>query len=103
MTNIVEVNGLKIGIPNPETDEQFEERLRNYIFEFLCNRVKKENNNNYVPFEEVETSFDAADPSRRIKEYFNLMDKKGLIESNEESSFRLTEDGIKRCRENIKQ
>ena len=103
MTKTVEVNGLRMGIPNPETDEQFEERLPKLIFDFLCNRLRTENNNNYVSFEDVENNFGAADPSRRIAAYFNLMDKTGLIESNEESGFRLTGDGIKKCMKNVKQ
>lgn len=93
MTNFVDKSGLRIGIPNPETDDEFKERLRNYLFEFVC---KKSKNNEVVLYEEVMQQYNAAHPSKLITQTIELEFDHGLIDGDG-TELRLTQKGRERC------
>jgi hypothetical protein len=92
------VNGLRIGRPNPETDEEFMERVRDIIFNFLCLRHRR---GQTIPatFEEVVGQVNAASPSIQLEQLFRLNFTDDIIESDENIGFSLTPKGIRRFNE----
>jgi hypothetical protein len=96
MNNFVDPSGLRIGIPNPETDEEFKERLRNYVFNYICQKYKK---NEVVTYDEVVEQYNSAHPNRRLEQTTELEFDFGLITGENESELKLTEKGIERCRQ----
>jgi hypothetical protein len=94
MPSFTSSNDLRIGIPNPETDDEFKERLRNYIFEYVCRKNKKGEIGTY---DEVMHLFNAAHPNRRLEQTTELEFDLGLITGNG-TELRLTQKGLEHCK-----
>jgi hypothetical protein len=95
MNNFVDPSGLRTGIPNSETDDQFKQRLRDYIFEYVC---KKNKNKEVGTYEEVMERYNAAHPTKRLEQTIELEFDYGLI-TGDGTELRLTPKGIEKCKQ----
>lgn len=95
MPSFVDSSGLITGMPNPETDDEFKERLRNYIFEYVCRKSKKGEVGSY---EEVRELYNAAHPSQTLEQTTKLEFDLELI-TGDGTELKLTQKGIERCKQ----
>ena len=76
------LNGLRIGHPNQETDDQFKERVKGYIFDFLCSRLRDKKAT--TTYEEMMERINGADPSISLGELAEINFNDELINSNDD-------------------
>lgn len=95
MPSYITSDGFRIGIPNPETNEEFEERLRNYIFDYVCRKYRESQVGTY---EEVMELYNAAHENRRIVQTIELQFDLDLISGNG-TELELTPKGKEKCKE----
>jgi hypothetical protein len=87
-------NGFRIGIPNSETDDEFRQRLRNYIFEYVCRKTRR---NEVGTYEEVRKLYNAVHPSQTLEQTTKLEFDLELI-TGDGTELRLTQKGHKHCK-----
>lgn len=98
MPSFVGPGGLRIGIPNPETDDQSKDRLRNYVFQYVC---KKHRQGQTTTYEEVMIQYNSTLPEVRLEQVAQLEFNEKLITGDSDSDLRLTEEGIRKCNQQI--